>query len=122
MDGNVSVLQEDIHPGPGSADVTNGTSEGNDPNCMFAIRSSLDLPHNIQFDSVLRYVGDLPNPPTPAYLTMDVRLAWAPNSHVEIAVVGRNLLDDKHPEFSAGPQGVTREVERSVFGTFKWHF
>jgi iron complex outermembrane receptor protein len=122
MDGNVSVLQEDIHPGPGSADVTNGTSEGNDPNCMFAIRSSLDLPHNVQLDSVLRYVGDLPNPATPAYLTMDVRLAWAPNSHVEIAVVGRNLLDDKHPEFSAGPQGVTREVDRSVFGTFKWHF
>jgi iron complex outermembrane receptor protein len=122
MDGNVSVLQEDIHPGPGSADVTNGTSEGNDPNCMFAIRSSLDLPHNVQFDSVLRYVGDLPNPPTPAYLTLDVRLAWAPNSHVEIAVVGRNLLDDKHPEFRAGPQGVTQEVDRSVFGTFKWHF
>ena len=122
IDGNISVLQEDIHPGPGSADVTNGSSEGNDPNCMFAIRSSVDLPYNIQFDSVLRYVGDLPNPPTPAYLTLDVRVAWAPNNHVEIAVVGRNLLDDKHPEFSAGPQGVTREVERSVFGTFKWHF
>ncbi len=122
MDGNVSVLQEDIHPGPGSNDVTNGTSEGNDPNCMFTIRSAVNLPHNIQFDSVLRYVGDLPNPPTPAYLTLDLRLAWAPNSRVEIAVVGRNLLDDKHPEFSAGPQGLTREVERSVFGTFKWHF
>jgi hypothetical protein len=39
-----------------------------------------------------------------------------------VAVVGRNLLDDKHPEFRSGPQGLTREVERSIFGTFKWHF
>jgi iron complex outermembrane recepter protein len=120
--GNVSVLQEDIHPQPGSNDFSNGTAEGNDPNCMFVVRSVFDLPHNIQFDSVLRYVGDLPNPPTPSYLTLDARLAWSPIPRLEIGLVGRNLLDDKHPEFRAGPRGVTHEVERSIFGTLKWHF
>ncbi len=50
---------------------------------------------NITFDSVLRrYVGDLPNPPTPS----------SSNCKVEATVVGRNLLDDKHPEFRDGPQ------------------
>jgi iron complex outermembrane recepter protein len=120
VDGNVSILQEDIHPQPGSADVTNGTAEGNDPNCTFVARSSLDLPHHVQFDSILRYVGDLPNPPTPAYLTLDLRLAWSPHPNFEVAVVGRNLLDESHPEFRSST--LTHEVGRSVFGTFKWHF
>jgi iron complex outermembrane receptor protein len=118
--GNVSVLQEDIHPKAGSASITSGASEGNDPNCSFVVRSSLDLPHHVQFDSILRYVGDLPNPPTPSYLTLDLRLAWSPYPNFEVAVVGRNLLDETHPEFRGST--LTREVGRSVFGTFKWHF
>ena len=120
--GNVSVLQEDIHPRSDSNDIRNGAAEGNDPNCMFVVRSTIDLPHNIQLDSVLRYVGDLPNPPTPSYLTLDARLAWSPFPSIEVAIVGRNLLDDKHPEFRANPPGLTREVERSIFGTLKWQF
>jgi iron complex outermembrane receptor protein len=120
VDGNVSVLQEDIHRGAGSASINSGAIEGNDPNCSFVARSSLDLPHHVQFDSILRYVGDLPNPPTPSYLTLDLRLAWSPHPNFEVAVVGRNLLDETHPEF--GSSTLTREVGRSVFGTFKWHF
>jgi iron complex outermembrane receptor protein len=119
VDGNVSVLQEDIHPEPGSASINGGASEGNDPNCSFVVRSSLDLPHHVQFDSILRYVGDLPNPPTPAYLTLDLRLAWSPYPNFEVAVVGRDLLDETHPEFRSS---TTREVGRSVFGTVKCHF
>ena len=120
VDGNVSVLQEDIHRGAGSASINSGAIEGNDPNCSFVARSSLDLPHHVQFDSILRYVGDLPNPPVPSYLTLDLRLAWSPHPNFEVAVVGRNLLDETHPEF--GSSTLTREVGRSVFGTFKWHF
>jgi iron complex outermembrane recepter protein len=122
LSGSVSVLQEDIHPGPGSADVNNGRSEGNDPNCSFIARSSIALPHHVQVDSILRYVGDLPNPPTPAYLTADVRIAWSPSPNFEVAFVGRNLFDENHPEFRSSQLGMTREVGRGFFGTVKWHF
>jgi iron complex outermembrane receptor protein len=122
LSGSVSVLHENIHPGPGSADVTHGTAEGNDPNCSFVARSSIALPHHVQVDSILRYVGDLPNPPTPAYLTADVRIAWSPYPNFEVAFVGRNLFDENHPEFRSSQLGMTREVGRGFFGTVKWHF
>ena len=96
-------------------------AEANDPECSFIIHSAMDLPWHLRFDAFLRYVDDLPNPPhTPSYLTADVRLGWSPRPNCEIAIVGRNLFDDAHPEFAM--PSVAREVERSVFGTFKWSF
>lgn len=119
VDGSVSLLQLDFSREPGSADTSGGSTEGNDPNCSFLLHSALDLPAHVQFDSFLRYAGDLPNPATPSYLTLDLRLGWSPRKNLEIAIVGRNLLDDAHPEFSGT---ITREVQRSVYGTLRWSF
>lgn len=95
--------------------------EGNDPHNLFSLHSSVNLPYDIEFDQVLRYVDDLPNPPVPAYLQLDLRLAWRPKPNIELAVVGRNLLDNQHPEL--GPDNPLREeVERSVYGKVTWRF
>jgi iron complex outermembrane receptor protein len=120
LDGSVSLLKVDIDKAAGGHDINNGTGEANDPECSFLIHSALDLRWHVRFDSFLRYVDDLPNPHTPSYLTADVRLGWTPRKNVEIAIVGRNLLDDAHPEFRTA--ATSREVERSVFGTFKWSY
>jgi iron complex outermembrane receptor protein len=82
----------------------------------------MDLPNHIKVDAILRYVGDLPNPPTPSYLTADVRIAWSPRPNFEIAFVGRNLFDENHPEFRATVAALTHEVGRSFFAVVKWHF
>jgi len=120
LDGSVSFLQLDFHRKAGSADLNPGASEGNDPNCTFLVHSAVDLPHNVQFDSYLRYVGDLPSPATPSYLELDLRLGWSPIKNFEVALVGRNLLDDHHPEFRGTL--LTREVGRSIYGAFRWSF
>ena len=121
LDGSISLLHLDIHRTDGGHDVNNGTAEANDPGCTFVIHSAMDLPWHLRLDTYLRYVDDLPNPPhTPSYLTADVRLGWSPRKNCEIAIVGRNLFDEAHPEFATTT--VTREVERSVFATFKWSF
>jgi iron complex outermembrane receptor protein len=120
LDGSVSLFHIDLHRAPGGHDVNNGTSEANDPECSFIIHSAVDLPWNLRFDSFLRYVDDLPNPHTPSYLTADVRLGWSPRKNCEIAIVGRNLFDNAHPEFAQTT--LTREVERSVYATLKWSF
>ena len=54
------------------------------------------------------------------YLTADLRLAWSPRKNLEVAIVGRNLFDEAHPEFRT--MATAREVERSVFATFKWSY
>ena len=117
VDGGVSYIQEHLHPTADSLDISNGASEGNDPDWTFVAHSMLDLPWHLRFDTVLRYVDDLPNPPTPSYFTADVRIAWSPNKNLELAIVGRDLWDKEHPEFSSPP---THEVGRSVFATIKW--
>jgi iron complex outermembrane receptor protein len=56
---------------------------------------------------------------------MDLRLAWRPRKHLELAVVGQNLLQAYHYEF--GPTTETlgneaTEVPRGVYGTVTWRF
>jgi iron complex outermembrane receptor protein len=120
LDGSVSAFESDFERKADSRDTSNGSAEGNDPNWSFITHSALDLPGNVQVDSYLRYVGDLPQPATAAYFELDLRVGWSPIRNVEIAVVGRNLLDNAHPEFRG--QTLTREVERSIYGTFRWSF
>ncbi|MEY2486901.1 MAG: iron complex outerrane recepter protein [Verrucomicrobiota bacterium] len=120
LDGSVSLLHVDIDKTNGGQDISNGNGEANDPSASFIIHSAMDLPWNLRFDSFLRYVDDLPHPATPAYLTADLRLAWAPRKNLEFAIVGRNLFDQTHPEFRTTP--LAREVERSVFATVKWSY
>jgi iron complex outermembrane recepter protein len=120
LDGSVSLFQIDFGRAADSHDTSNGHAEANDPSCSFMLHSAVDLPWRVQFDSFLRYVGDLPQPATPSYLTLDLRIAWSPIKNLEVAIVGRNLLDDAHPEFRSTL--FTREVQRSVYGTFRWSF
>ncbi|HEY2615096.1 MAG TPA: TonB-dependent receptor, partial [Chthoniobacterales bacterium] len=120
VDGSVSFLHITFARGTGSGDSNPGVSEGNDPSWNSILHSAIDLPHHVQFDSYLRYVSALPDPATPAYLELDLRVGWSPIKNVELAIVGRNLLHDSHPEFSGQP--FTYEVGRSVFGTIKWSF
>ena len=101
--------------------VLPASTEGNDPSHMFKVHSSLNLPFNLEFDQVLRYVDELPDPHVPAYLELDLRLAWLAREGLELAVIGRNLLDDQHPEIGANSP-FRPEIERSVYGKVTWRF
>lgn len=88
--------------------------ERRSPIHQVGVRSQLDLGKSVQFDVFYRYVDGLPSVnlnstvggtavDVPAYMTFDARLAWKPSSSLELALVGQNLLDDMHPEFSSAP-------------------
>ena len=105
---------------PGGADLNNGSGEGNDPEHQFSFRSSMDLPGDLQLDAGLRFVDSLPSPSVPSYFGLDVRLQWKPAKDWELAVVGQNLVDRRHPEF--GAPATREEIERSVYGRVTWSF
>jgi iron complex outermembrane receptor protein len=46
---------------------------------------------------------------------MDLRLAYRPREHIELAVVGQNLLDSQHLEY-----GYSASVPRGIYGTVTW--
>ncbi|HEY1786594.1 MAG TPA: TonB-dependent receptor [Verrucomicrobiae bacterium] len=107
-----------------------GLDEGASPENQFMIRSSMDLPHNITFDTGLRFVDKLEFPqagaPTitvPDYFELDARLAWRINKNWEVAVIGQNMLHDRHTEFE--PTYVhtqATEIPRSIFAQVTWRF
>ena len=80
----------------------------------------MDLPGHVEFDAGLRYVDRLPAPPVPGYIELDARLAWSPIKNLELAIVGQNLLDNRHPEF--GAPATRQEIQRSVYGKVTWSF
>jgi iron complex outermembrane receptor protein len=119
--GGYTYLQKRIRFG-NSQDFNGGQGEGNDPHHQFLLHSMINLPANLEFDSVLRYVDNLNQrgPLVPAYTSLDLRLAWRPAPNWEFAIVGQNLLDKRHAEF--GAPATRQEIPRSVYGKATWRF
>ena len=110
-----TYLQVQFQADPGSTDTTTIASEGNDPQNQVYLRSSMDFPRDISLDCALRYVSELSNQDVPGYVAVDVRLAWRPTENFEMAIVGQNLFDQRHPEFGAGAG--RHEMERGAYVT-----
>jgi len=117
LQGGYNYIHKNLWPTSGSA--TPSVREGDDPQNQFSAQSSMDLPAHFQFDIMARYVDTLPSPSVPSYFTFDVRIARQ-FKHLELSIVGQNLVDDHHPEF--GPLASRQEIERSVYGKVTWRF
>lgn len=90
---------------------------GRDPGQQVSLRSSWDLPHDLQVDLWGRYVDELPYFPVKAYFNLDARLSWHPWTRLEIAIVGKNLIEGNRMEFGSEsflPTQVTA-VPRSAY-------
>ncbi|HEU5453027.1 MAG TPA: TonB-dependent receptor [Terriglobales bacterium] len=92
-----------------------------DPHHQFQVHSLLSLPRRVEVDSHLYFVGAQPEMAIRRYTRFDVRLGWTSNEHLEWSLVGQNLLDSAHPEFSTG-NSAPIEVRRSVFAKMTWRF
>ncbi|HEX6960861.1 MAG TPA: TonB-dependent receptor [Lacipirellula sp.] len=116
LTGSYSLLYLDIH----DVEATN-TMQGSSPHNQAYLRSSWQLRSDLDFDLIGRYVDNLASLGVSSYLTADARLAWRPIENLEWAVVGRNLLDDRHAEFVDRLSGVHgTEVQHEIFTTLTW--
>jgi iron complex outermembrane receptor protein len=118
-----SYLEIQLHVGPGVDPVRGQGAEGENPAHQFYVWSSTDLRRDIHLDGVARFVDRLPWHDFDAYLGLDLRLAWEPMDDVEIALVGRDLLNDHHPESRAFfVDTEPTETQRSAYATLSWTF
>jgi iron complex outermembrane recepter protein len=118
----VNFVKEDLKLESDSTDpvgVDNDTLR-NDPEYIWTLRSHFDLTRNVELDFSWRSVAELPAPVVPAYSELDVRFAWLPTANLELSIVGRNLLHDRHPEY--GNAATRSEYERNVLGQVRWQF
>jgi len=108
-----------LHVDLGSSKATGDKAlyEGGAPTNTTMLRSLLNVSNSVQFDSTLRRVGSLSYGDVDAYTELDVRLAYKPFKNTEFALIGQNLLDAAHQEFSPNLFGLpATQIERSLFG------
>lgn len=122
-----ALLREHLRIKPGQTDFNNTLNETSDPEHRLSLRSAIDLPGDVEFDTLLRWISARPghSGPTPgslpSYWEMDVRLGWQPSPGVELSLVGQNLLHNQHAEYGfPSPSGGA--IQRSIYGKILWRF
>jgi iron complex outermembrane receptor protein len=107
---------------PASQDVFDRAYSGASPKHQFQARSSLSLPHHLEWDTSLYYVSELRTGPVPASARVDTRVGWHAGESWEFSVSGQNLLSPRHLEYSSPLQAQTTYAQRSVFGKITYRF
>lgn len=127
--GTYSLLKMNLHADRSLPESTRSDAENAErrsPRHQVFLQSSFDMPHNVEFDVMGRFVDTLQGftQEIPAYFSMGARVAWQPRKDVEISVVGQNLLDAHHPEFGVSSfiAAPVVEIRRTVYAKIVWRF
>jgi iron complex outermembrane receptor protein len=112
-----SYLNVSVHNTTTVNDLLNviPTYNGSSPHHQVVLQPILTLPRGWDLTQTYRYVSALPARATASYVTLDARLAWHMTPAVEVAVVGQNLLQDRHVEF--GPSVM---IKRAAYLSLTW--
>lgn len=118
LSGGLTLLRELLHLKPGSTDPTGPSALGNDPPVQWSLRSSHEPLPGHELELAVRRIGALPNPKVAGYTAVDLRYGWPAWHGCTVALVGRNLLDAGHAEYT-GSLG-TSQIPRSVQLQLRW--
>jgi iron complex outermembrane receptor protein len=119
--GSYSLLKfhEDDSAVPAGDTYLGPALDTQDPQNEFSLRSSFDLPNNIDIDIGGRYVDKIAA--ANGYFAIDARVAWRPTKNWEVSVVGENLLAGQHIE-NPNFLGNTTYVSPEVYGKVAFKF
>src|SRR6185437_10106585 len=115
-------LRVHVWPSPGSTDRSRGATESQVPDRQFFLLSSVDLPAHLGLSAWFRAIDDINNQLVPAYAELNATVTWQPTSHLDLSLVGQNLLHGQHREFGAATSPTRRDIQRGVYGAVAWRF
>lgn len=123
LTGWYSLLKLHVFQNGSTSTASKELYEGGNPTHQAQLRSTIALSDQLDFSQVVRYVSSLDWGNVDSYTELDLRLGWMARKDLELALVGRNLLDSEHQEFSGAvlPPPAS-EVERSVYASVTWWF
>lgn len=115
---NYAYLAIELERKPGSLDGSQERRhEGQSPTHKLHVHTAVDLSPAWSFDVFLRHVSRLREGPVPAYTTARARLGWRVTPQVELSIVGQDLFQDHHFEWTGTSSA---EIRRSVYGGITW--
>ncbi|HXH38577.1 MAG TPA: TonB-dependent receptor [Thermoanaerobaculia bacterium] len=93
------------------------------PRHQLQLRSSLQLPRQLELDASAYYVGRIGSD-VRAFLRLDAQISWHPAKRWELSLSGQNLLHTRHDEFFnvSGQSELVTPVQRTVNGKVAWRF
>lgn len=118
VSAGLSTLRKDLAAPASAFDISSLVSMGDDPDYQLLVRSQSRLRDDLDLDVRLRAVDDLAT--VDAYVEADVRLGWRLRDGLELALVGENLLEERHQETADSLRA--REFGRSVHATLRVGF
>ena len=132
LQGSYAYLNvQGVHSGDLIGDMQVKAYEGATPQHQLSLRSNYAFGQGLNLDVWARHVSGTKhyalNQQEPmvinAYTALDARLAWQVDRQLELAVMGKNLLTNRHPEFvDTFPYTRAYDVQRTLFFTALWRF
>jgi iron complex outermembrane receptor protein len=117
--GGYTWLQMDL--GSGQVEQTLGQRAGDSPRHQWNLRSSMEWPRAVTFDTAVYYVDRLPAQNIASYVRVDARLGWQVSDGLNVGLVGTNLLDYRHAEFVSYSRSPS-EIRRTLYAKLTWRF
>ncbi|MFT3847137.1 MAG: TonB-dependent receptor [Propionivibrio sp.] len=120
LEGSYTYLHVNAPPDDG----VNTDIAGSSPNHQYSLRWLLDLNARTQLDFWMRHVGRLraEAQQIPAYTELDIRLGYAASKNLDLSLVGQNLLDARHAEFSDAATTPVSYIPRGIYAKATWKF
>jgi iron complex outermembrane receptor protein len=113
-----SYLDLDVRAPAGAIDGRG--AEGRAPVNQANLRVNWDVNDRFALDATAYYVDELAAFGIGDYVRADLRAAVRLADGVEFELIGQNLFDDHHREFTAAGDANAAEIGRSVFGRLTW--
>lgn len=104
----------------GSLDTSIKDANRNDPRHQAMLHSTWLASDRLAVDARLRNVSQLPDRKIDGYTELDLSLSWRATDNLQFNILGQNLLDKAHSEFSSTDREV--EVHRSLLFGLEWSF
>jgi len=100
-------------------------AETQSPKYQANLHAAWDISKNITYDTMLYYTSALSGFQVQSHTRLDMRLGWRIMDGLEFDLVGQDLLDSSHQEFtlpSTGPGVLASDINRAFYGKLTWRF
>lgn len=119
-----AYLYVDSKPKPGAINFS-ASPDDQSPQHEVKLRSNVDLPWDLEFDSFFQWVDKLNqiapsslvrNEKVDDYFRLDLRLGWKPQDWLELSFAAQNVLDRRHWEYDDTAFNESTKVPRTYYG------
>lgn len=98
------------------------TLVGKHPKNMFNLRSTYLFQNGLEMTNSLYSVSELSSVDIDGYVRFDTKFSYPITDSLDLSVVGQNLLDKRHKEFTPFLYQTQTEIGRSVYGSLAFKF